>query len=174
MKTKIFIYTTIIAMVLSFSLSAQTRSRLSKVGVVDSTAIFDAISEDESLVEAIEKKFKKDKEQLSNLSEEIKQAKSDISNFEKEENTTQVSKSKNKLKTLEEKHKKLSTTIRSSHTINFEIQRHIAAAIIIITRREGYTAILEKKSKGILYVDKEFDITSKVLVFVRESIKKLG
>ena len=80
---------------------------------------------------------------------------------------------------LETRYEKVSPIVnmqksKKNQAINLLVQRYIAGSIITITRREGYTAILERKDSGILYVDKDFDITSQILAFVRESIKKSG
>ncbi len=188
MKIKIAMSLIILMTMTSFNLLAQTRSRLSKVGFVDSAAIFNSILEDKALLQIIDIKFENDKKTLDSIIEEIKLARINVSNLEKQINQpqagddisklkTNLSKLKSKLEDLESKYEKLSPVVnmqksKKNQAINLLVQRYIAGSIITITRREGYTAILERKDSGILYVDKDFDITSQILAFVRESIKK--
>lgn len=54
--------------------------------------------------------------------------------------------------------------------IRHEIQKNIAASLLNIVRREGYTLILERTESTILYADKNFDITPQVIAYVREAL----
>lgn len=180
MKIKINIVLMLFVL-LSLTLQAQTRSRLSKVGFVDSSVIYNSILEDDNLLEIIKVKFQRDQENFKALIDDIKIANNEISDLKKEINSStnssqlqaQLKVKEEEIDKLQEQYKRLSIlTSRKNQSVNVEVQRHIAAAIIIITRREGYTAILERND-FILYVDKDFDITNQILAFVRESIKKL-
>ncbi|WP_300365110.1 OmpH family outer membrane protein [Brachyspira sp.] len=58
------------------------------------------------------------------------------------------------------------------YSLRGEVKRQVAAALIAIVKKEGYTLILERTEHSILYADRNFDITDAVIANVRNSLKK--
>ncbi len=177
----------IIFSLISSTLFAQTRSRLSKVGFIDTASIYNDINKNESLVDIIVSKFRENEERFNEIVDTIKTTKSEMTKIERElkkfpagtnvELEERYKTLEANMAVLEKQYNELSPIVNAQKTkrqqaINLEIRRHMAPAIATLTRRQGYTAILEKRENGVLYVDRDFDITSQVLPLVIESIKK--
>ncbi len=170
---------------LSLNLNAQTRSRLSKVGAVDVNAINSTVLEDKNLLGKIEAKFDADSKNFDALEAEIKKTNADIATLRKDiakaEDTAAVEKEiaalEKKLAGLDDQHKKQAPTIsmrksKKNQAVQAEVYRYIVSAIMVIVRREGYTAIIQK-NETVIFVDKEFDLTSQVMASVRASINAI-
>ncbi len=166
---------------LSINLNAQTRSRLSKVGVIDANAVYNTVLEDKTLLSKIEAKFNTDNKAFETLEADIKKLNSDIAALKKSSDGSdasqkEISDLEKQLATLEEKHKKEAplASMRKSkknQAIKEEINKYIGSSILGIVRREGYTAIIEKSY--VFYVDRDFDLTTQVIAHVRSAINAI-
>lgn len=163
------------ALLLAAPLFSQTRSRLTKIGFISSAQIYDSVINDITLLSIIDKAFIDNQTKISAMAGDIAKLKEIIAN----PNTSESAKkdAEKNLTVKEAEYNKLISQLtsqlgRREDVIKIEINKHIASAIYTITRREGYTAIIEK-DKSVLFVDKEFDITTLILAYVRESIKKM-
>lgn len=58
------------------------------------------------------------------------------------------------------------------YSLRGEVKRQVAAGLIGIVKKEGYTLILERTEHAILYADRNFDITDAVIASVRTSLLK--
>ena len=58
------------------------------------------------------------------------------------------------------------------YSLRGEVKRQVAAALMAIVKKEGYTLILERTEHAILYADRNFDITDAVIANVRTSLQK--
>ncbi len=171
---------------LSANLTAQTRSRLSKVGFVDKAAIYNTVFEDKTLLGKIEAKFEREGKDFDELEAKMKQVNTDIATLKKDvakaENPAAVEKQiadlEKELAKLDETHKKQAPIIsmrksKKNQAVQEEVNRLIAGSIMSITKLQGYTAILERKNETVLYVDREFDITTQVIAHVRSGINAM-
>ncbi len=185
-KNNIVLMLSVLFLALSLNLNAQTRSRLSKVGFVDSAAIYNTVFEDKNLLGKIETKFEREAKSFEELEAEMKKVNADISTLKKDmaksDDPAAVEKEiaalEKKLATLDTRHKKEAPVIsmrksKKNQAVQEEVNRHIASAVMTITRREGYTAILERKNETVLYVDKDFDLTTQIIAHVRSAINSI-
>ncbi|MEI0612333.1 OmpH family outer membrane protein [Brachyspira pilosicoli] len=58
------------------------------------------------------------------------------------------------------------------NSLRGQVKRQVAASLIGIVKKEGYTLILERTEYAILYADRNFDITDAVIKDVKESVMK--
>ena len=58
------------------------------------------------------------------------------------------------------------------YSLRGEVKRQVAASLIDIVKKEGYTLILERTEHSILYADRNFDITDAVIANVKSSLMR--
>ncbi|MBW5397940.1 OmpH family outer membrane protein, partial [Brachyspira pilosicoli] len=58
------------------------------------------------------------------------------------------------------------------NSLRGQVKRQVAASLIGIVKKEGYTLILERTEYAILYADRNFDITDAVIKDVKESVMR--
>ena len=58
------------------------------------------------------------------------------------------------------------------YSLRGEVKRQVAASLMAIVKKEGYTLILERTEHSILYADRNFDITDAVIANVKSSLMK--
>ncbi|PTY41229.1 OmpH family outer membrane protein [Brachyspira hampsonii] len=58
------------------------------------------------------------------------------------------------------------------YSLRGEVKRQVAASLMSIVKKEGYTLILERTEHAILYADRNFDITEAVIANVKASLQK--
>ena len=58
------------------------------------------------------------------------------------------------------------------YSLRGEVKRQVAASLMAIVKKEGYTLILERTEHSILYADRNFDITDAVIANVKSSLMR--
>lgn len=54
-------------------------------------------------------------------------------------------------------------------SMTMELKRHIAKAILVVSRRDGYSMVFDRMRAGILYVDLSIDITDEVFDLLKNT-----
>ena len=177
---KILKYFIVISIILNFitlnNLYSKKAEKLIKIGAVDLQKVFDKSEGKKIAEEQLEKKresFNKtivDKEkEITKLTEEYENKKYTLSDNEKENAQLEINKKTLELKQyIDESNKKLE---EEESKLLEPLIDDIKDVIRAVSIKYGYDIILDK-STYILFIDKEFDITSDVIDELKVKYKK--
>ncbi|MBN1897950.1 MAG: OmpH family outer membrane protein [Spirochaetes bacterium] len=168
---------TCMVILFAFSLSyARKAERLTKIGVVDLSKVFEGsegkkMAEEhlEKLKEEMEKKKKEKEEEIEKLKEDYEDDKGEMDDKQKETKHLEIQRKLMELREfIEKSNKKLAD---EEEKLLEPLIKDIKDVIKAVSIKYAYNIILDK-STYVLYVDKDYDITDEVLEELKAKYKK--